>query len=230
MVRRRRMYRSFTDRSVDPATVDALLDQARRAPSAGHTQGWAWLVLEGPEQTRRFWEADADPAWLAAPNHPGLLRAPVILVPWTNPAAYEARYGEPDKSARSRPGGVAPGTPTGGTPHPAATTGTGGTAHPGAPSGTGRSAAGSWPVPWWDVDLAFAVMIVLLGATDRGLGALFFALHGDPARLVGAFGVPPGWRPLGAIALGWPADDDPPSASATRGRLPASEVVHRGAW
>lgn len=203
MIRRRRMHRNFTERGVDPATVDALLDQARRAPSAGNTQGWAWLVLEGPAQTRRFWEAEADPAWLAAPDHPGLLRAPVVLVPWTNPAVYEARYHEPDKAVRSRPGGVA------------------------------REAASpsrDWPVPWWDVDLAFAVMIVLLGATDLGLGALFFALHGNPADLAGALGVPPGWHPLGAIALGWPDVDDPPSASAGRGRRTAAEVVHRGAW
>jgi nitroreductase len=200
VIRRRRMYRNFTDRSVDPSVVDTLLDQARRAPSAGHTQGWAWLALEGPEQTRRFWEADADPAWLAAPDHPGLLRAPVILVPWTNPAAYDARYDEEDKARQGRPGGV-----------------------------TGRTGP-NWPVPWWDVDLAFAVMIVLLGATDLGLGALFFALHRDPARLAGAFGVPPEWRPLGAIALGWPVAGDPLSPSAGRGRRPADEVVHRGGW
>jgi len=209
VVRRRRMHRSFTDRPVDPATVDALLDLARRAPSAGHTQGWAWLVLEGPQQTRRFWETDADPAWLEAPDHPGLLRAPVVLVPWTNPGSYEARYREPDKAVRSRPGGVGE---------------TAGRSRGGIGEGAG------WPVPWWDVDLAFAVMILLLGATDLGLGALFFALHGDPTRLAEAFGVPPGWRPLGAVALGWPAANDPPSASTARGRRPAAEVVRRGAW
>lgn len=216
MIRRRRMYRNFTDRDVDPSTVDALLDQARRAPSAGHAQGWAWLVLEGAEQTRRFWETDADPVWLAAPNHPGLLRAPVILVPWTSPAAYGLRYSEADKSTRSRPGGLAGAAKTAGEDRPK--------------RARAEKAVESWPVPWWDVDLAFAVMIVLLGATDRGLGALFFALHGDPAHLAGAFGVPPGWHPLGAIALGWPDLDDPPSASAARGRRPAAEVVHRGAW
>ncbi len=47
-IRRRRMCRNFSDRPVPPRVVDRLLDRARRAPSAGHTQGWAFLVLEGP--------------------------------------------------------------------------------------------------------------------------------------------------------------------------------------
>ena len=56
-----------------PEVVDRLVDLARRAPSAGHTQGWAFVVLEGHEQTGRFWSTDADPAWLAQPDHPGVL-------------------------------------------------------------------------------------------------------------------------------------------------------------
>ena len=49
-VRRRRMVRAFTEAPVDPATVDHLVDLARRAPSAGHSQGWAFVVLEGEER------------------------------------------------------------------------------------------------------------------------------------------------------------------------------------
>lgn len=229
VVRRRRMCRSFTDRAVDPATVDTLLGQARRAPSAGHTQGWAWLVLDDPDSTRRFWELDADPAWLAAPSQPGLLAAPVILVPWSNPGAYAERYREADKAAHGRPGGRAAGAAPAHVVHPGAPA-----AHPPAPAAhpevPGAVAPEAWPVPWWDVDLAFSVMILLLGATDLGLGALFFALHGDPGALAAGFGVPDGWRALGAVALGWPDPDDRPSASAVRGRRPAAEVVHRGSW
>ena len=99
LVRSRRMCRDFSDEPVDPSTVDRLLDLARRAPSAGHTQGWSFLVLEGRDQTSRFWAADASPEWLAAPTLPGLLRAPVVIVPWTSQAAYDKRYSEADKSS-----------------------------------------------------------------------------------------------------------------------------------
>jgi nitroreductase len=98
-ITRRRMCRRFLDRPVDPGTVDRLIDKARRAPSAGHTQGWDWLVLEGGEQTGRFWRLDADPAWLAAPDHPGLRRAPVVVIPLADRQAYVERYREADKVA-----------------------------------------------------------------------------------------------------------------------------------
>ena len=104
-VRRRRMCRNFSDRPVEPVVVDRLIDRARRAPSAGHTQGWAFLVLEGPAQVGRFWAAAADPEWLAAPTLPGLLRAPVVVVPLASEAAYRDRYREGDKGPAGPAGG-----------------------------------------------------------------------------------------------------------------------------
>lgn len=193
-IRRRHMCRDFLDRPVDGAIVDRLLDRARRAPSAGHAQGWAFVVLEGPEQTWRFWAHDAEPAWLARPTHPGLLRAPVIVLPLAHRQAYVDRYAEADKRA-----------------------------------GTAKG-PGTWEVPYWLVDTSFATMLLLLGAVEEGLGALLFALHADPADLLDALEVPPGWEPLGAVALGWPAPGDRATPSAARGRRPAGEVVHRGRW
>lgn len=93
------MCRSFLDRPVPAGTVDRLIERARRAPSAGHSQGWDWLVLEGRTQTRRFFELDADRRWLERPDHPGLLAAPVIVVPLADRQAYLDRYREADKSA-----------------------------------------------------------------------------------------------------------------------------------
>ena len=52
---RRKMIRSFQDRAIDPAVVDRILTAAVRAPSAGHTQGWGFLVLTEPDDRRRFW-------------------------------------------------------------------------------------------------------------------------------------------------------------------------------
>ena len=105
VIRRRRMHRDFSDRPVEPELVDRLLDRARRAPSAGHTQGWAFLVLQGPAQVHRFWRATADPDWLAAPTLPGLLKAPVVVVPLASEAAYRDRYSQPDKTPAGPAGG-----------------------------------------------------------------------------------------------------------------------------
>ena len=104
-IRRRRMCRNFSDQPLEPAVVDRLIDRARRAPSAGHTQGWAFLVLEGRSQVDRFWAADADAAWLASPTLPGLLSAPAIVVPLASEAAYRSRYGEADKTPAGPAGG-----------------------------------------------------------------------------------------------------------------------------
>ncbi|HMC80871.1 MAG TPA: nitroreductase family protein, partial [Acidimicrobiia bacterium] len=50
VVLRRRMVRNFEDRPVPAEALQRILDHARRAPSAGHTQGASFLVLVGPEQ------------------------------------------------------------------------------------------------------------------------------------------------------------------------------------
>lgn len=98
VIRRRRMCRDFTTDPVTADVVDRLLDRARRAPSAGHTQGWSFLVLDDPAGRERFWSAAAERSWLEAPSLPGLLRAPVVIVPWCSQAAYQARYSEGDKA------------------------------------------------------------------------------------------------------------------------------------
>jgi nitroreductase len=98
VLRRRRMERSFSDAPVADELVNRVLANAQRAPSAGFTEGWEFVVLVGPEETAVFWDAIGDAAWRAAPDWPGLLRAPVIVVPLTNEALYRARYAEPDKA------------------------------------------------------------------------------------------------------------------------------------
>lgn len=99
VIGRRRMCRDFAPTPVADEVVDRLLDRARRAPSAGHSQGWAFLVLTSAEDRERFWSAIADPAWVADPSPPGLVRAPVVIVPFCCPAIYHARYAAPDKAA-----------------------------------------------------------------------------------------------------------------------------------
>ncbi len=99
VVARRHMTRNFSDRPLDPTLVDTLLDAALRAPSAGNTQGREFVVLEGPEQTRRYWEATTDAAWRSGSRRfQGLARAPVVVLILADPDAYRSRYREPDKA------------------------------------------------------------------------------------------------------------------------------------
>ncbi len=97
-VRRRRMVRSFQSRPIPAEVVGRILDNAQRAPSAGYSQGWAFLALEGPE-TEVFWRHVAEPEWHAGPNWPHLMDAPLIVLPLAAKQIYLDRYNEPDKVA-----------------------------------------------------------------------------------------------------------------------------------
>ncbi len=97
VVRRRRMVRNYQDRPLPEGALDRMLANATRAPSAGFTQGWAFLVLEGRDQTERFWTATFAAGERARFRWPGLFRAPAIVVALSHKQAYLDRYAEPDK-------------------------------------------------------------------------------------------------------------------------------------
>lgn len=201
------MVRSFTDEPLTAAQVDRLLANAVRGPSAGFTQGWAFLVLESAADRDRFWAA-ASPAssardlsaWKA-----GLRRAPLVVVPMASRDAYLRRYAEPDKAGARL-------------------------ATPGAwmPDDEAR-----WPVPYWHVDVGMASLLMLQTAVDLGLGACFFGI-GGPERPAfrAAFGVPDEWDPTGVIAVGHPEEPGTGAAGSPtrRPRKPVDDVVHRGRW
>ncbi len=191
MVRKRRMVRSFENRPVDPRVVELILENAIRAPSAGFSQGWAFMLLDQPEDVQRFWDVNwpdraTDSPW------PQLFNAPVIVVPLSHKQAYLDRYAETDK-------------------------------------GWTDKAESRWPVPYWHIDTAFAAQNMLLTITDHGLGALFFGLFDVPKFRKG-FDVPEEYDPIGAIAIGHPAEKDRKSSSLKRGRRELADVLHRGRW
>jgi len=93
------MVRAFSDQPVEPATVDALIDLARRAPSAGNAQGLAYLSLSGLPETATYWDATLPSERRASFTWRGLLGAPVLVVVLVRPAAWLERYSEPDKAA-----------------------------------------------------------------------------------------------------------------------------------
>ncbi len=104
VVDRRRMVRNYAERPVDPAVVERALRNATRAPSAGFSQGWAFVLLDQPGDVRRYWQAATPPERLAAPDRwlTGMMRAPVVIVPCSSKAAYLDRYAEPDKGWADR--------------------------------------------------------------------------------------------------------------------------------
>jgi nitroreductase len=205
VVRRRRMVRRYADRPVDPAVVDRMLEHATHAPSAGFSQGWAFLRLDTRADVDRFWrsttEPPADGPDQPAPNRwlDGMRTAPVVIVAWSDRTAYLDRYAEPDKGWTDR-------EPT--------------------------DVEARWPVPYWHVDTGMAALLILQTAVDEGLGACFF---GVPAGRVDAlrreFGVPARFTPVGAITVGHRTDSTgSPGSPARRARRPVAEVVHHGRW
>jgi nitroreductase len=107
VVRRRRMVRRYAADPVDPDVVDRMLAHARHAPSAGFSQGWAFLVLDTPDDVARFWEATSPVEAARAGSRPnrwldGMRTAPVVIVPLAHKDAYLDRYAEPDKGWTDR--------------------------------------------------------------------------------------------------------------------------------
>ena len=194
VVRRRRMVRNYDPHRPVPSEVrERLLETAIRAPSAGFSQGWGFLVLEDSADRDRFWRATTPDAERGGPWLAGMRNAPLIIVVHSNKRVYLDRYAEPDKGW------------------------------------TDRDEA-RWPVPYWHMDAGNAGLLMLLTAVDEGLGACFFGI--PPERTTtyrAAFGVPEEYTPVGAVTVGYGAEDHR-SGSLARGRRPVREVVRRGRW
>jgi len=73
-----------------------MLELAVRAPSAGHSQGWRFLVLDEAESRDAFWTATTDgtepDGWLVR-----LRTAQALIVCFSDKQAYLERYAEQDK-------------------------------------------------------------------------------------------------------------------------------------
>ncbi len=203
VIRRRRMVRRFDPNQQVPfEVVRDLVELAIRAPSAGFSQGWDFLALLSPADRALFWEAATEPE----PN-------------------AESRVDPPAQEGAGWLAGVsaAPALilcladPTAYLDRYAE-----------PDKGWVDRDPARWPVPYWDTDVAMAALLILLGATDWGLGSLFF---GVPARrheaVKVALAVPADRRIVGVVALGRERSRVGGSA-ATRRRRPLDEVLHLG--
>ena len=103
VVRRRRMARRYDpSRAVPLDVVRRCLANAVRAPSAGFSQGWDFLVLTKDDERSSFWRAttpeDApSDSWLS-----GIRNAPVLILCLSDKDAYLDRYAAPDKGWTDR--------------------------------------------------------------------------------------------------------------------------------
>lgn len=97
VVTSRHMVRSFSSRPIPPEVLTQVLDLSCRVPAAGNTQGLDLVVLEGDE-TQLYWNTSLPEEKRATFPWPGLLQAPVLIIPVGSPSAYVERYSEPDKA------------------------------------------------------------------------------------------------------------------------------------
>jgi nitroreductase len=97
VVLKRRMVRHFTDEPVPAETIERLVELARHAPSAGFTQGQAFVVVTDPDTKRAIAALCGEEHYVAGGFHPFVSGAPVLVIPCTSEAAYHRRYQEPDK-------------------------------------------------------------------------------------------------------------------------------------
>jgi nitroreductase len=190
----RRMVRDFSEEPVARPLLEQLMANATRGPSAGFSQGFAFVVLTDPDRRRLFWETTSGPSWRGESESAPLTRAPVVIIPLANKQAYLDRYALPDKAH----------TPLGRETH--------------------------WPAPYWDIDTGFGVLLILLTAVDLGLGALFFGLFQGQQALMDTLGVPQGFWPIGAMAVGHPTPGERSRPELASGRRPLDDVVKWEHW
>ena len=77
--------------------IEELIDKARRTPTAGNSQGVEFLVLSGEEEVASYWDTTLEKDKRTGFPWPGLLQAPVLVIPYGMPEKYLSRYQEKDK-------------------------------------------------------------------------------------------------------------------------------------
>ncbi len=178
-------------RPVAMEVVERALDNAVRAPSAGFSQGWDFVVLMTPDERDAFWAATTDPDEPSDPWLDGIRAAPVLVLCLSDKDAYLDRYAAPDKGWTDRD-------------------------------------ESRWPAPYWHIDTGMAALLILLTATDEGLGSLFFGVPPERQTAVHeAFGIPEDRTVIGVVSIGY-AVAGPKSPSLRRHRRTGREVAHWG--
>src|SRR3984957_237115 len=96
VVQRRRMVRTFTREPIPKESLERILGNAVRGPSAGFSQGQSFLLLTERGDRERFW-AIAGGGSNGRPEP-----APAVIVPMSCKRVYLDRYAQPDKGWTDR--------------------------------------------------------------------------------------------------------------------------------
>ena len=99
VIRKRKMVRSFEDREIPREIVDRILANAQKAPSAGFSQPFQFLVFDGKDEVARFWDVvnpKREGGW------PDLFNAPLMIVCCSVKDLALDRYALPDKGWTDR--------------------------------------------------------------------------------------------------------------------------------
>ncbi|MGD0422002.1 MAG: nitroreductase family protein [Candidatus Bathyarchaeia archaeon] len=192
IVRKRRMVRNFQPIPVSYDSIIRILELAQHSPSAGFSQGWAYVVITDSTLRKKVGKIQGEGDFYATKRfHKFVSDAPVLIVACTSEQLYHERYREPDKLKDD-------GTEI------------------------------EWPVPYWYFDIGCACMLIFLAAVNEGLATAFTGVfRTDEMRQL--LGIPPKFRPVGVISLGYP-ERDIRSPSLKRGRRGVKEVVHYEYW
>ena len=94
----RRACRSFLKHSLPEGLILDLVDKARRTPTAGNSQGVEFLILHKENEVKEFWNVSLKGKDKKKFGFPGLLKAPVLVIPLGVPSLYINRYKEEDKN------------------------------------------------------------------------------------------------------------------------------------
>ncbi|MEA2451808.1 MAG: hypothetical protein QOG04_518 [Actinomycetota bacterium] len=97
VVAKRRMVRNYRSEPVDPAAVARIVDTARRAPSAGFSQGQYFIVLTSQDSRAALADIAGEAEYVALGMDPWISAAPVHVAVCVKEADYHQRYQEPDK-------------------------------------------------------------------------------------------------------------------------------------
>lgn len=96
-VRRRRMVRHFSGGPVSRETVDMILGLAQHAPSAGFSQGSAYVVVTDSEVKKRLALLQGEEDYKTGGFHGWMSEAPVAIIACVSEKVYHDRYNESDK-------------------------------------------------------------------------------------------------------------------------------------
>jgi len=92
------MVRNFQAKQVRSESIDRILASALHAPSAGFSQGWAYVVVTGQNLKKQIGELQGELDFYAEKRfHKFVSEAPVLIVACASEKMYHDRYREADK-------------------------------------------------------------------------------------------------------------------------------------